>query len=103
MDLTTHMPLVSPERRFISALHRLESMSTRRDFLNLTVKGSAMAAAAALLPPGLSAQVNTGDGSSRSTRNSGRGRSGVFPMRLQFALKELDAIPQFKGAKLGSE
>jgi hypothetical protein len=50
MDLTTHMPLVSPERRFISALHWLESMSTRRDFLNLTVKGSAMAAAAALLP-----------------------------------------------------
>ena len=32
--------LVSPERRFISALHRLESMSTRRDFLNLAVKGS---------------------------------------------------------------
>ena len=61
MDLTTHMPSFSPERRFISALHRLESMSTRRDFLNLTVKGSAMAAAAALLPQGLSAQVNTGD------------------------------------------
>lgn len=56
MDLTTHMPFVFPERRFISALRRLESMSTRRDFLNLTVKGSAMAAAAALLPQGLSAQ-----------------------------------------------
>jgi D-threo-aldose 1-dehydrogenase len=62
--------LVSPERRFISVLHRLESMSTRRDFLNLTVKGSAMAAAAALLPQGLSAQVN-------SMENSADSGSGV--------------------------
>ena len=70
--------LVSPERRFISALHRLESMSTRRDFLNLAVKGSAMAAAAALLPQGLSAQVNTGDGRNmNSMENSADSNSGV--------------------------
>src|ERR1700686_2025753 len=42
-------------------------MSTRRDFLNLTVKGSAMAAVTGLLPRAWSAQVDTGD--SRSTSN----------------------------------
>jgi D-threo-aldose 1-dehydrogenase len=42
-------------------------MSTRRDFLNLAVKGSAMTAAAALLPGSASAQGNTGD--SRSMNN----------------------------------
>jgi D-threo-aldose 1-dehydrogenase len=53
-------------------------MSTRRDFLNLTVKGSAMAAAAALLPQGLSAQVNTGDGRNmNSMENSADSNSGV--------------------------
>jgi D-threo-aldose 1-dehydrogenase len=70
--------VVSPERKFISALHRLESMSTRRDFLNLTVKRSAMAAAGALLPQGLSAQVNTGDGRNmNSMENSADRNSGV--------------------------
>ena len=39
-------------------------MSTRRDFLNLAVKGSAITAAAALLPGSASAQDNTSDGRS---------------------------------------
>jgi D-threo-aldose 1-dehydrogenase len=53
-------------------------MSTRRDFFNLTVKGSAMAAAAALLPQGLSAQMNTGDGRNmNSMENSADSNSGV--------------------------
>src|ERR1700730_8093649 len=42
-------------------------MSTRRDFLNLAVKGSAVPAAAALLPGSASAQGNAGD--SRSMNN----------------------------------
>jgi D-threo-aldose 1-dehydrogenase len=42
-------------------------MNTRRDFLNLAVKGSAMAAAAAVLPGSVSTQVNRRD--SRSTNN----------------------------------
>src|ERR1700676_1621324 len=42
-------------------------MSTRRDFLNLAVKGSAMTAAAALLRGTSTAQVDTGD--SRSMNN----------------------------------
>jgi D-threo-aldose 1-dehydrogenase len=42
-------------------------MSTRRDFLNLAVKGSAMAAAAVVLPGNVSTQVNRRD--SRSTNN----------------------------------
>jgi D-threo-aldose 1-dehydrogenase len=42
-------------------------MSTRRDFLHLAIKGSAMTAAAALLPGSASAQGNTGD--SRSMNN----------------------------------
>jgi D-threo-aldose 1-dehydrogenase len=42
-------------------------MSTRRDFLNLAIKGSAMTAAAALLTGSASAQGNTGD--SRSMNN----------------------------------
>jgi D-threo-aldose 1-dehydrogenase len=42
-------------------------MSTRRDFLNLAIKGSAMTAAATLLTGSTSAQGNTGD--SRSMNN----------------------------------
>jgi D-threo-aldose 1-dehydrogenase len=42
-------------------------MSTRRDFLNLAVKGSAMAAAVTVLPGSVSTQVNRRD--SRSTNN----------------------------------
>jgi D-threo-aldose 1-dehydrogenase len=40
-------------------------MSTRRDFLNLAIKGSAMTAAVALLPGSAAAQVNT-----RESRNT---------------------------------
>jgi len=54
------------------------TMNTRRDFLNLGVKGSAMAATAALLPRAWSAQVDTGDGRSmNSMANSGDSNSGV--------------------------
>jgi D-threo-aldose 1-dehydrogenase len=49
-------------------------MSTRRDFLNLTVKGSALATATGLLPRAWSAQVNTGD--SRSTSNMNNDANG---------------------------
>jgi D-threo-aldose 1-dehydrogenase len=45
-------------------------MSTRREFLNLTVKGSAMTAAAALLPGSASAQGNTSDGRSMNNMNN---------------------------------
>src|SRR5260370_38482797 len=40
---------------------------TRRDFLNVAIKGSAMTAAAALLPGSASAQVNTRDSRSRNS------------------------------------
>jgi D-threo-aldose 1-dehydrogenase len=50
-------------------------MNTRRDFLNLAVKGSAITAAAALLPGSASAQGNTTDGRSinnmKNDTNSG--------------------------------
>jgi D-threo-aldose 1-dehydrogenase len=42
-------------------------MSTRRDFLNLAVKGSAMATAEALLPGGASAERRANDGRSTNT------------------------------------
>lgn len=45
-------------------------MSTRREFLNLAVKGSAMTAAAALLPGSASAQGNTSDGRSMNNMNN---------------------------------
>ena len=45
-------------------------MSTRSEFLNLAVKGSAMTAVAALLPGGASAQGNTSDGRSMNKMNS---------------------------------
>ena len=53
-------------------------MSTRRDFLNLGVKGSAMAATAAFLPQAWSAQVATGDGRNmNSMANSADSNSGL--------------------------
>src|SRR5207245_4260220 len=56
----------------------LRTMNTRRDFLNLGVKGSAMAATAALLPQAWSAQVDTGDGRNmNSMANSADSNSGV--------------------------
>jgi D-threo-aldose 1-dehydrogenase len=45
-------------------------MSTRRQFLNVAVKGSAMTAAAALLPGSASAQGNTSDGRSMNNMNN---------------------------------
>jgi D-threo-aldose 1-dehydrogenase len=45
-------------------------MSTRREFLNVAVKGSAMTAAAALLPGSASAQGNTSDGRSMNNMNN---------------------------------
>jgi len=48
------------------------TMNTRRDFLNLGVKGSAMAAAASLLPQAWSAQVDT---RARSSRRAGTSNS----------------------------
>src|ERR1700681_4470087 len=50
-------------------------MSTRRDFLNLAVRGSAMTAAAALLPGSASAQGNISDG--RSMNNMKNNTSSV--------------------------
>src|SRR6266853_1774260 len=59
-------------------LARVTSMSTRRDFLNLAVKGSAMTAAAALLPTSASAQGNTGDSRSmNSMENDANSGSNV--------------------------
>jgi D-threo-aldose 1-dehydrogenase len=53
-------------------------MNTRRDFLNLGVKGSAMAATAAFLPQAWSAQVDPGDGRNmNSMSNSGDSNRGL--------------------------
>lgn len=53
-------------------------MNTRRDFLNLGVKGSAMAATVALLPRAWSAGVNAGDRRNmNSMENSADRNSGV--------------------------
>jgi hypothetical protein len=52
-------------------------MSSRRDFLNLTVKGSALTAAAALMPDGVSAarivyQDRATDSAQNATNGTGR-------------------------------
>ncbi|HEY6768615.1 MAG TPA: aldo/keto reductase [Candidatus Sulfotelmatobacter sp.] len=53
-------------------------MSTRRDFLNLAVKGTAITAAATLLPGSASAQVDTGDIRSRNSMDdNAKGNSGA--------------------------
>src|ERR1700726_3233237 len=53
-------------------------MKTRRDFLNLSIKGSAMAAAAAFLPRTSTAQVATGDrGSMNNMENNANSGSNV--------------------------
>src|ERR1017187_8219662 len=53
-------------------------MSTRSEFLNLAVKGSAMTAAAAIWPGSASAQGNTSDGRSMNNmNNSASGASNV--------------------------
>src|SRR5712671_6508611 len=62
-------------------------MSTRRDFLNLAVKGSAMTAAAALLPTSASAQGNTGNSRSmNSMENDANSGSNVYKPPFMFGL-----------------
>src|SRR3979411_2051945 len=82
-------------------------MSTRRDFLNLAVKGSAMTAAAVLLPGSASAQGNTNDRSMNKMTNNTTSASNVYyklpfkfglggvPLGNEFAVitdKDADAI-----------
>jgi D-threo-aldose 1-dehydrogenase len=63
-------------------------MNTRRDFLNLGVKGSAMAAAAALLPWTKSAQANPADIRSRNhmQNNANSGSSVHYKPAFKFGL-----------------
>jgi D-threo-aldose 1-dehydrogenase len=63
-------------------------MNTRRDFLNLGVKGSAMAAAAALLPWTKSAQANPADIRSSNTmqNNANSGGSVHYKPAFKFGL-----------------
>jgi D-threo-aldose 1-dehydrogenase len=64
-------------------------MSTRRDFLNLAVKGSAMTAATALLPGSTSAQRHADDGRSTSamkTNTSSGGNDPHYKPPLKFGL-----------------
>src|SRR6202049_1534874 len=63
-------------------------MSTRRDFLNLAVKGSAMTAAAALLRGTASAQGNPTDGRSvNNMENNASGSSNVhYKLPFKFGL-----------------
>ncbi len=57
-------------------------MSTRRDFLNLAVKGSAMTAAAALLPGSASAQGNTSNGRSMNNMENNTSSSSNVHYKL---------------------
>jgi len=63
-------------------------MSTRRDFLNLAVKGSAITAAAALLPGSASAQGNTSDGRSMNNMENGTssGSNNHYKLPFKFGL-----------------
>jgi D-threo-aldose 1-dehydrogenase len=63
-------------------------MSTRRDFLNLAVKGLAMAAAAALLPGSASAQGNTSNGRSVNNmkNNTSNGNNALYKLPFKFGL-----------------
>src|ERR1700732_3300286 len=61
------------------------TMSTRRDFLNLAVKGSAVTAAAALLPGSASAQGNAGD--SRSMNNMKNENNGATSVHYKPPIK----------------
>jgi len=51
-------------------------MSTRRDFLNLAIKGSAMTAAAAVLPGNALSQCNTGGSRSMNNMEDNENRGG---------------------------
>src|SRR6266481_5125885 len=59
-------------------------MSTRRDFLNLAVKGSAITAAAALLPGSASAQDNTSDGRSMNNMENSTSSGSNIHYKLPF-------------------
>jgi len=59
-------------------------MSTRRDFLNLAVKGSAITAAAALLPGSASAQGNTSDGRSMNNMENSTSSGSNIHYKLPF-------------------
>lgn len=63
-------------------------MSTRREFLDFAVKGSAMTAAAALLPGGASAQDNTSDGRSMNNvkQNTSSGGNAHYKPPFKFGL-----------------
>jgi len=63
-------------------------MSTRRDFLNLAVKGSAITTAAALLPGSASAQGNTSDGRSMNNMENGTssGSNNHYKLPFKFGL-----------------
>jgi D-threo-aldose 1-dehydrogenase len=62
-------------------------MSTRRDFLNLAVKGSAMTAVAALLPGSASAQGNTNDRSmNKMTNKTTSARNVYYKLPFKFGL-----------------
>jgi D-threo-aldose 1-dehydrogenase len=63
-------------------------MRTRRDFLNLAVKGSAMSAAAILLPGSALAQGNSGDGRSmKNMKNDANSGSNVhYKLPFKFGL-----------------
>jgi len=63
-------------------------MSTRREFLNLAVKGSAMTVAAALLPGNASAQGNTSDGRSMNSmsNNTSSGSNVHYKPPFKFGL-----------------
>src|SRR6266403_3628302 len=62
-------------------------MSTRRDFLNLAVKGSAITAAAVLLPGSASTQGNTSDGRSmNSMKNNTSGSNVRYKPPFKFGL-----------------
>jgi D-threo-aldose 1-dehydrogenase len=60
-------------------------MSTRRDFLNLAIKGSAMTAAATLLTGSTSAQGNTGDSRSMNNMEDNENRGGNVHYKPPFS------------------
>lgn len=63
-------------------------MGTRRDFLNLAIKGSAVTAAAALLPGNVAAQGDTGDSRSMNSmeNNASSGSNTQYKPPFKFGL-----------------
>jgi D-threo-aldose 1-dehydrogenase len=64
----------------------MTNMSTRRNFLNLTLKGSAMTAAAALLSGRASAQVNTNDSRNIMDNNASTNSNVRYKPPFKFGL-----------------